>query len=354
VEGTREFELDADGEWHEAHLDLYGTLRDEDRKADRLVAESVLVGEWAHTGYKEITAVDPDERGVFELTDVRLRSAAGSTRAELEWSDPPDRTGIAEYAFLLDAAPRTIPEGTGQGKVNRASLEAPPGEYVAYFHLRARDGAGNWGDTAHYPITVDGAGPIASHPSPQPDSEAWDSQIRAVLSDPGSGVEPDSIRLSVDGIDYDVRGGGLFYDGRSGTLAFLPWAVEPPPRAWPAGKRVRVVLAAASDYAGNPLREPLAWSYTIGRATAGAGEPRMITAEGGIEPAWSVDGTRIAYVVETPARALHVLERSRRDSRGSPRPRGRRTAPPSRSPRPISPAGVTSTSWTSGRERSGG
>jgi len=33
----------------------------------------------------------------------------------------------------------------------------------------------------------------------------------------------------------------------------------------------------------------------------------MITTEGGIEPAWSRDGTRIAYVAETPERALRVL-----------------------------------------------
>jgi len=62
-----------------------------------------------------------------------------------------DATGIAEHSYVLDRSTDTAPDAQPEGKEAKALLPQPsePGQW--FFHVRSRDGAGNWGRTAHYP-----------------------------------------------------------------------------------------------------------------------------------------------------------------------------------------------------------
>jgi len=62
-----------------------------------------------------------------------------------------DTTGIAGYSYALDQQPNNIPDSISQGlATNHAFAGVEPG--VWFFHLRAQDGAGNWGPPVHYAI----------------------------------------------------------------------------------------------------------------------------------------------------------------------------------------------------------
>lgn len=68
-----------------------------------------------------------------------------------------DITGIAGYSLLIDAENNSVPNeeiDTDGPEMDLETLE--PGDY--YLHIRARDGAGNWGTPSHVPIVVAGEG----------------------------------------------------------------------------------------------------------------------------------------------------------------------------------------------------
>jgi hypothetical protein len=71
-------------------------------------------------------------------------------KASLKWTELTDPTGISTYAFCFDQALDTEP-AEEKGIVTNADFDIPDaGKW--FFHVRARDGAGNWGETAHYPV----------------------------------------------------------------------------------------------------------------------------------------------------------------------------------------------------------
>ncbi len=75
-----------------------------------------------------------------------------------EWSADPDGSGIAGYSYASDKVADTIPDEVSEG--TDVTFTSPPftdGE--SYFHVRALDGAGNWGPTTHVRIRVDGTKP---------------------------------------------------------------------------------------------------------------------------------------------------------------------------------------------------
>jgi hypothetical protein len=332
-EASRGFDLQADGGWHQANLNLYDPIRQRDIASHSYRAEEAILGVWEDTGYKELSAPSPDEgEPEFQIESAAFRAAAGGRQVSLAWEDPEDLSGISDYSFVADKTPDTTPPEKERGKVNQVSLTMAAGQDTYYFHLRARDGAGNWGATAHFPLTADGLGPEASSPSPRPDSRTGLLEVGLRLSDgpEGSGVNPDTIRLSVAGATYDTTNPALSYDPGAQKLTFNPSRAVPLIAAWPDGTRVEVELLAAEDYAKNPLQKGLQWQFVVDYGSLGAGEARILTREGGIEPAWSPDGRSIAYVVEGTGRSLHVIDAETTQSR----------------PVPVEIAGVATPAWS--------
>lgn len=304
----RDFELNDDGQWHWAHLSLYPALPRRRAPKDAML-HALQLGAWENTGYREVSAREPADRRGFEIAEAYARAAGTVGQPSLEWSDPEDVSGIVDYSFVLDTSPETVPTGTGRGKVNRVALEAPPVQGPVFFHIRAKDGAGNWGPPTHFPLTADGVAPVAGDPEPAPGSRTGTLAIRLGLTDgPGSGVDPDSIRLRVAGQTYTTKNPALSYDSSAEKLSFLPAISDPPLPAWPDGTIVDVELEAAADMAGNALREKLRWEFAVDYQSPGAGKCRMLTREGGVEPAWSPDGRSIAYVVDAGKRSLWTID----------------------------------------------
>jgi len=63
-----------------------------------------------------------------------------------------DPTGITGYAWCVDKNAATLPAKV-RGTEPRAVLEGlEAGKW--FFHLRVRDGAGNWSAPTHFPLVV--------------------------------------------------------------------------------------------------------------------------------------------------------------------------------------------------------
>jgi len=71
------------------------------------------------------------------------------------WDEPSDDSGIAGYSYHLDQNPGSMPDKTLEGPHRQAPYVGIPDENW-YFHVRAKDNDGNWGDASHYgPVVVE-------------------------------------------------------------------------------------------------------------------------------------------------------------------------------------------------------
>ncbi|NDK10785.1 MAG: hypothetical protein GW911_01850 [Armatimonadetes bacterium] len=87
------------------------------------------------------------------VDNFTLYSRAART-VKVQWSTPTDASGVTGYSWCLDADPATVPEETVKRTATEAQWDVPEaGTY--YAHVRARDGAGNWGATGHCRVVVE-------------------------------------------------------------------------------------------------------------------------------------------------------------------------------------------------------
>jgi hypothetical protein len=131
----------ADGEWHHASLDFGALLKKRYPNAPRFFAD--YVGTWSTgpRGYE-----NPQGASLW-LDNITFFSTAANSAA-FEWRPPADGNGISGYSYIVDQNAETIPAE----KINTTALRAEAKNLKAgtwYFHLRARDGAGNWSTPAH-------------------------------------------------------------------------------------------------------------------------------------------------------------------------------------------------------------
>ncbi|HJN14100.1 MAG TPA: hypothetical protein QGH10_01350, partial [Armatimonadota bacterium] len=136
----------ADGNWHTCIFNLY----------EQLAARATAQGLGA---YYKATYVILQHRDTAALTagtainiDNLFIGASGANAATLSWSAT-DTTGIAGYSYAIDNAPNTDPPTTPiDAAVTGQFADRPVG--MNWFHVRAVDGAGNWGPTSHQAILV--------------------------------------------------------------------------------------------------------------------------------------------------------------------------------------------------------
>ena len=136
VEGVKD-----DGQWHHAKIDFGALLQKRYPKAPRLFAD--YVGTWSTgpRGYE-----NPQGASLW-LDNITFYSAKASS-AGFEWSVPDDDNGISGYSYVLDQKPDTLPDEKIETQATKADFKnLKPGMW--HFHLRARDGAGNWSAVAH-------------------------------------------------------------------------------------------------------------------------------------------------------------------------------------------------------------
>jgi hypothetical protein len=130
----------ADGKWHYASVHLAPLLRRQ-QKRGALNVQAIIIGDR-----------DPlnTPKGATANFDNFIVGRVGTSKPVFRWSAT-DATGITGYSYVLDQEPTTVPPEESKGaKLAMTFSDLKKGLW--FLHLRAVDGAGNWGPTTHYGV----------------------------------------------------------------------------------------------------------------------------------------------------------------------------------------------------------
>ncbi len=130
----------ADGEWRHASVNI-GELLERRQRRGPVNVDAVIVG--ARDGQQ-------NPEGATAHFDNFFIGNVGTANPVVRWKAT-DTTGIAGYSYVLDQNPDTVPEPESMGTTPAKTFEDLESG-LHYFHLRAVDGAGNWGPVSRYAI----------------------------------------------------------------------------------------------------------------------------------------------------------------------------------------------------------
>ncbi|MFH1408802.1 MAG: fibronectin type III domain-containing protein [Nanoarchaeota archaeon] len=125
------------------------------------------VGLRSNTSYSDGIIVDHDSPGapvVNSSTHANESAWYTANSVLLSWNASDPLSGIGAYSYLIDTAndtaPDQIPEGApGQLEDELNTSYSGLGDGTLYFHIHARDKAGNWGSARHFRVNIDASGP---------------------------------------------------------------------------------------------------------------------------------------------------------------------------------------------------
>ena len=161
-----------------------------------------------------------------------------------------DSGGLAGYSYHWSKKPREDADQKSEGTASNARFKGLP-EGRMYFHIRAVDGAGNWGETSDWLFPIDNTPPKITKMSPRPKAEAGAHKIAVEFADPLTGVDPDSISLTINGRTFSPGRTGVELDLAKGTFS-VDWPATSLCSTPPAeGHVFDVTLSPLRDFAGN-------------------------------------------------------------------------------------------------------
>jgi hypothetical protein len=147
-----------------------------------------------------VTDTDPPGTVTNLSSTPDIQTWSSGRTATVNWSaarDGPLGSGVAGYSVVWDANPGTIPDTTKDMGPDSTSASAVLSDgQNHWFHIRAVDGAGYWGETVHYgPFYIDGDSPyILNYPS----VDFANNTMDVTFSDPNvqNALAPDNYRFS--------------------------------------------------------------------------------------------------------------------------------------------------------------
>ncbi len=144
-------DVKADSQWHLATVDLLASLQKAQPDATDFKLSNIQFSDAGWTG---------NARGVqLWIDDWRpAPRVEGTLKAKV---DNRDLSGLTGVSYVLDQKPDTMPDETTR---SGAELEIPLAgkSGLWWLHVRARDGAGKWSETAHFPFYIGAAPAVAA------------------------------------------------------------------------------------------------------------------------------------------------------------------------------------------------
>jgi hypothetical protein len=228
----------ADNKWHSAEINLAAMLRAVQPLASDLTVEYFSLADTDWLG---------NARGTqFWLDNFRfVPIERAPLQAQVLLADV---SGIKATAWAVDNSPSTVPD----------VAKAQPGATLAggtggrsWLHVRAQNNAGQWSETAHYPLWLDARPPEGAGVFPASGEKAAPPLMWWDLRD-DTGVQPQSIALSVAGKEFSIKDGALRYDMARGRLEWNPLQAIQNGTLAPLenGAKVEWKLAGVRDWAG--------------------------------------------------------------------------------------------------------
>jgi len=258
----------ADGTWRRAELDLAATFRRAYPRLASYPSGGISLADWGWRGLR------PGD-GCW-IDNVRIEGVRRGRILAATWRAF-DLSGVTGAAWALDSSPDTVPPERDSSAVADAAgarVALPEAAHLpdgpAWFHLRLRDGAGNWGPTRHRRVILDNTPPVVSDVTPADGARSAAKEVALRFED-FSGVAMSSLRLAVT-ISPPGEGGAAskqvyHIDRRACRLdrgtGRLVWSARGAGRESELvpGAKVTVELVSASDIVGNAVEKPFRWSW---------------------------------------------------------------------------------------------
>jgi len=247
-----------DNTWHNITFNLYEMLK---TKTDNFQVKELIMADWDSAGYMKLVYGTNSAYATYYI-DNFIITKRGFTNNDPQFTIQTnfDPSGIAGYSFILDQTSDTIPDtiiDSTTGSVSYTDIA----DGLWYFHARVQDGSGNWSPANHYKIFIDTHGPKADMPTPAPYTSSGTPLISVHLTDnQGTGVDPETIRLKVEDVEYNIYSPALTYDKETEILTFTPLELG---IIWPNGHVIDVELTQAKDYLGNILQNSISWEWVL-------------------------------------------------------------------------------------------
>ena len=102
----------------------------------------------------KIDAADPAAPVISSSTHPDENEWYSNNDPSFAWTTPSDTSGIDCYSYILDQSATTTPDTTCEPAGNSKSY-TDIADGIWYFHVRAKDNAGNWGGADHYRAKID-------------------------------------------------------------------------------------------------------------------------------------------------------------------------------------------------------
>jgi len=251
----------SDGKWHHAEIDLVSVIHPRYWFENMKVDEIQFIN-WDLVSYRRWDLGHTGAPGSYYCIDNFRILGYGGSEATFSWSSQDD-DGIAGYSYVLDQKADTIPPEKITGtETTKTYAGLADGRW--YFHVRARDRVGNWSTANHYMIFVDTTPPTAEFLNEAPEGKMdWAEPILIKIDDGDVwSVNPYSIRLEVNGQDYDVSSKMMSYDREANLLEF-DFSKAQPQMLLADGEKVHAELGTAADCAGHLIEKPVSLSYVV-------------------------------------------------------------------------------------------
>lgn len=214
----------ADGTW-------YFYLRTKDNAGN--LASSTL-----RTGPYKIDTAAPGAPTVSSATHPIQANWHNNNDPGLSWNVPETETssssGTDGFSYALDQSASTIPGTTKTAEETTTSIfYTDTADGIWYFHIRAKDNAGNWGTlTTHYTLRIDTTPPSISLTSP-----TGNPYLSGSVTITGTASDANPSTISTNDTHFTVNSG-----------SYSSWSFA---STTPLGDGQYVVNITASDLAGN-------------------------------------------------------------------------------------------------------
>ena len=164
------------------------------------------------------------------------------------WEAPAPGLEVLGYSYTLDGPPD---DEIDTRETYYYFPQDDIGDGAHTFYVKAQRSSGVWGEAAAFNLWVDTTAPSVSSPAPTLGGVIANDQpeVRAVLSDAASGVNPETIEMRINQALVEV-----IYNSETGTISYIP--------SIPFSDGEITISLEASDIVGN-YGSALTWSFTI-------------------------------------------------------------------------------------------
>ena len=261
-----------DSQWHHAEMNVAQLMAKRPFQRTMFEATGMNFGDWGYGANGPTTTFHIDNFCVVPVVSARA-GVRTVCRAQ-------DLFGIRGYSFCWSDKPDTAPDERINSEDGDGTFDNLP-EGERYFHVRACDTAGNWGEPRHFRYRIDNTPPAARIGTPMRDSPMATNELSILLDDGGSGIDPTSLSIAVDGKRTTLDAPFARLDPDTGRLGWN-WCLSTKFGSGTVedGTKVKFATDAIADHAGNTTPGP-EWTCTIDHSKDKSPPPgpEMVTAE---------------------------------------------------------------------------